>query len=187
MGWIPAADGAHPAPPERTSESGPLGKKEHTVKKLSDRKHPLRLPTEVYAELRLPIFATCRVKPGTRLIVPELAKIALDTLFAQGDRWLITIHAYCLMPDHMHFVCMNQGADDGFQPYLAGFKRDVSRRAHQAAFPVFAWQRSYWDNYPRNDEDVKVKIQYTLDNPVRKGLCGRTEDWPWSAYLSWPG
>jgi len=90
------------------------------------------------------------------------------------------------MPDHLHVVCSVANSQSSFLSFISRFKSEVSRRAHQMGLVEFAWERSYWDRYARDDEDVLAMIQYVLDNPVRERLCGRWEDWPWSEYLGDP-
>jgi len=90
------------------------------------------------------------------------------------------------MPDHLHVVCSVANSQSSFLSFISRFKSEVSRRAHQMGLVEFAWERSYWDRYARDDEDVLAMIQYVLDNPVRERLCERWEDWPWSEYLGDP-
>jgi hypothetical protein len=44
------------------------------------------------------------------------------------------------------------------------------------------WQREYHDHLIRDDEDFDWCIAYTVQNPVKAGLCERWEDWPWSGF-----
>ncbi len=60
------------------------------------------------------------------------------------------------------------------------FKSDVSRHAHYMGGPDFAWQRSGWDRHARYEDDVPSRVRYTLDNPVRWGLCTHWTEWLWS-------
>jgi putative DNA methylase len=42
------------------------------------------------------------------------------------------------------------------------------------------WQREYYDYLVRDEEDFYRYLEYTLQNPVKAGLCERWEDWPWN-------
>jgi len=42
------------------------------------------------------------------------------------------------------------------------------------------WQEKYHDHVLRADERWESGAIYILNNPVRKGLCKRAEDWPYS-------
>jgi putative transposase len=45
------------------------------------------------------------------------------------------------------------------------------------------WQKRYYDFNIRNDSQFVEKLTYIHRNPVKAGLCGRPEDWPWSSFL----
>jgi len=52
------------------------------------------------------------------------------------------------------------------------------------------WQEGFHDHAIRTDEEEAIRvIEYIHDNPVRRGLCRRAEDWPWSTanaqYAGW--
>ncbi len=103
-----------------------------------------------------------------------------------AGQWRMVMHAYCFMPTHLHLVCAVADEGSDFLRFLRRFKGESSRRLHREGFRAFEWQRSYWDRYARAEDDVRARIYYTLANPVRKGLCDKWEDWPWSRYCGWP-
>jgi hypothetical protein len=41
------------------------------------------------------------------------------------------------------------------------------------------WQRDFFDHRLRNHRELDEKTCYVLQNPVRKNLAARVEDWPW--------
>ena len=41
------------------------------------------------------------------------------------------------------------------------------------------WQEESFDRVLRSSESLDEKIAYILNNPVRKGLVSRPEDYPW--------
>lgn len=43
------------------------------------------------------------------------------------------------------------------------------------------WMREYWDRYIRDENHLTGVIQYIHDNPVKAGLCGNAQEWPWSS------
>ena len=44
------------------------------------------------------------------------------------------------------------------------------------------WQKRYYDFNVRRRQFLE-KLWYTHENPVRRGLCAKAEDWPWSSAL----
>ncbi len=153
---------------------------------LADRKHPHRLHEEVYQTHRTPIFVTVPTKDTRPALVPQLAPILKAVLFDKADRFGIALHAYCIMPDHVHIVCSVVSDQGDFEKFITTFKREVSRQAHSQGHADFRWQRSYWDEHARRENDVREMIKYVLANPVRRGLCDNWEEWPWSEFVSWP-
>ena len=43
------------------------------------------------------------------------------------------------------------------------------------------WQESYFDHVLRDDEETNTAVKYVLENPVRKGLVTRFEEYPMPA------
>ena len=65
--------------------------------------------------------------------------------------------------------------DPGFLPRLAD-----SRGDYHLWLPGGGHDRNL-----RSVADVHEKIVYIHNNPVRRGLVSRPEDWPWSSYRAW--
>ncbi|MFO7948507.1 MAG: transposase [Armatimonadota bacterium] len=134
----------------------------------------------------VPIFVTIRAKQARPQMMPQFGDIAETVLREKADDHDIILHAFCIMPDHMHIVCSVD--DDGdFKKYVTILKSEISRRMHTNGFDQFEWQRSYWDRHARREDDLRELIEYVLDNPVRKDLCRKREEWRWSELVSWPG
>jgi REP element-mobilizing transposase RayT len=48
------------------------------------------------------------------------------------------------------------------------------------------WQKSSYDRVIRYNETVEAAVNYVLNNPIRKGIVDRWEDYPFSAIIdSW--
>lgn len=44
------------------------------------------------------------------------------------------------------------------------------------------WQHQFWDRFVRNNQEMRLRLDYMHHNPVRKGLVRRPEDWSWSSH-----
>jgi hypothetical protein len=44
------------------------------------------------------------------------------------------------------------------------------------------WQKRYYDFNVRNEPQFSEKLRYIHQNPVKRGLCARAEDWEWSSF-----
>lgn len=41
------------------------------------------------------------------------------------------------------------------------------------------WQESYFDHVLRDDEETNTALKYVLENPVRKGMVTKFEEYPY--------
>jgi putative transposase len=104
---------------------------------------------------------------------------ALSTIRQCAAAFGFAIHAYCFMPDHVHLVLAgtNEGAD--FQRFMASWKQRTGYEFKQRTMEKL-WQESYFDHVLRDDEQTIVAVKYVLENPVRKGMVRRFDDYPYS-------
>ena len=76
------------------------------------------------------------------------------------------------MPDHLHML-ISIPADTDLSNLIRDFKRITARTAK------VRWQRNFFDHRLRHDESECEKADYILQNPIRAGLIGTDEDWPY--------
>jgi putative transposase len=53
-----------------------------------------------------------------------------------------------------------------------------------AGGPPF-WQARCFDHNVRNHEGFVTQLRYIHRNPVKRGLCAKPQDWPWSSFNAW--
>jgi REP element-mobilizing transposase RayT len=88
------------------------------------------------------------------------------------------------MPDHVHLLLTPLRNPDGW-PYpavdiLQCLKSTTAHRINKLlrrSGPV--WQDESLDHVLRSDESLKEKCEYIRQNPVRRGLVERPEDYRW--------
>ena len=115
-----------------------------------------------------------------------LNKAHQDELREALSHWLVRYHqccpVFCLMPDHAHFVSigLNQHAEQ------LALIREFSREWNKLLHPIQLSKQAY-DNVLREDDRAHDAfpslIHYILQNPVRKGLVTRWQDWPYSGTI----
>ncbi len=94
------------------------------------------------------------------------------------------VHCVVVMPDHVHLI-LTPRAGEGDTPallhnILKGLKGTSARRISELLKrkgPV--WQPESFDHRLRRLESAESKADYVLQNPVRKGLVARAEDYKW--------
>lgn len=97
----------------------------------------------------------------------------------------VTVLAYCLMPNHYHFV-LHQDGDLSisvfiqrlFLTYSQAFNKQQGRRG-----PLF--ESRFRHVHVDRDEYLLHLCRYVHLNPVAAGLVQSPEDWPYSNYLEW--
>jgi len=104
----------------------------------------------------------------------------LDWLLEYALRYHVAIWAYCLMPNHVHFVCV-PGAEGAlarafntlhmrYAQYFNG-KRDL--RGH-------LW-RARFQSCVLDGPSVREEVRFVENNPVRSGFAAHAADYPWSS------
>ncbi len=124
----------------------------------------------------------------------------IESIEAARLRHGFHLWAYVLMPEHVHLLIWPPGESCDLGAILTSIKQPVARRAVrfvQSHAPEFLprmadlqpnrksafrfWQRG--GGFDRNlwsPRYIWETIDYLHANPVRRGLCLRPEEWPWS-------
>lgn len=89
---------------------------------------------------------------------------------------------YCyllmLLPDHLHGLFRFAGSPRPMRSVVSDWKRWTARHLG------ICWQRNFFEHRLRQDESLRDKAAYILENPVRAGLVARTEDRPFVRFGS---
>ncbi len=121
-----------------------------------------------------PFFITVctdRLKNQTSLTDRNNAVAAIAAFENMRCRGLFSPYSILIMPDHVHFIAVFSG-EASMGKVVREWKRWIARETG------VVWQNGYFDYRIRNDKDLDDKMEYIALNPVRKGLCGQAEDWP---------
>ncbi len=87
------------------------------------------------------------------------------------------------MPDHVHIVLGPSPSCDIIS-FVGQYKNLAQRAAWQHGAAGRIWQVSFWDHFLREEESLYEVARYVLDNPVRKGIVKRWQDYPFSGSLA---
>lgn len=165
----------------------------HNVPRPDRKSH--RLSPAVYASVELIFSFTVCARPHSNPFFDEgLAKIVVDSLLWTRKRYGWKLSCYCLMPDHLHFVCrlsretpsqsVNRGVHgnlpEGVLDHLARFKSFTTHEAWNCGIEGRLWQKSSYDRVMDLAWPIEEVILYTLENPQRAGLVKDWREWPYA-------
>ena len=90
------------------------------------------------------------------------------------------IWAYCLMPNHVHFI-MTPSHADGLRATFAEAHRRYSARIHASLkLTGHLWQGRF-SSTAMDERHLIAAARYVAMNPVAAGITRRAADWPWSS------
>jgi putative transposase len=149
---------------------------------LYKRRDTLRLRGFDYTARR--VYFVTIVAAGRRRIFLEqwLARAVVERLLELRGRLGFKLYCYCLMPDHFHALVGTGDSGRSLGEICGAFKSLTTRdywRGHQGRL----WQRQFYDHVVRNEEDFFETLEYIELNPVRKGLVGRPDQWPYTGKI----
>ena len=159
------------------------------------RRH--RLPEAVYAFTGHEFhFTVCARHQNNPFVRPGLAKGVIDSLIWTRNKYEWKLYCYCLMPDHLHFVCrltdrdikiLNVGArgevEEGVLEHLGRFKSYTTNLSWKFGFTGKLWQKSSYDRVLDLEKPFEQIAHYVLENPMRKGLVEKWQDWKYSVIV----
>ena len=106
------------------------------------------------------------------------ARLLIDTLFHyRGGAYLL--HEFVIMPDHFHILLTPRTSLEKAVQFIKG---GFSYRAKkELGSNMEIWQKGFSDHRIRDAGDCLGHVAYIRENPVRKHLCGRAEEYPYSS------
>jgi len=110
------------------------------------------------------------------------ARLLIDTLYHyRGSAYLL--HEFVIMPDHIHVILTPlTSLEKAVQFIKGGFSYQAKK---ELGSNMEVWQKGFSDHRIRDAEDYLRHVSYVRENPVRKHLCERAEEFSFSA--AFPG
>jgi REP element-mobilizing transposase RayT len=96
----------------------------------------------------------------------------------------IHLHAVVIMPDHVHLLFTalrdSEGWTFALPEILRAIKWSSARNINKLTGRTGPeWQDESFDHVLRGDESLRETIEYIRQNPVRKGLVAKPEEYQW--------
>jgi putative transposase len=97
-----------------------------------------------------------------------------------AERYFLDIWAYCLMPNHSHFVCVPK-TGDGLARTFNTLHMKYAQYFHKKKSLNGQLWRGRFLSCPLDEPSVFEEVRFIETNPVRAGLAERAEDYLWSS------
>jgi REP-associated tyrosine transposase len=129
-----------------------------------------------------PLFVTFRTLKSIQF-TPQARTLAREHCIHDHGK-TIRLHVAVIMPDHVHLLFTALRDAEGWTfalPEILRANKGSSARSINKLWgrngPV--WQDESFDHVLRGNESLRETVEYIRQNPVRKGLARRPEDYEW--------
>ena len=136
------------------------------------------------------------VVPGLSYHVTHRGNRRADIFASDDDRVLylglmreyaakaaLGMRAWCLMSNHVHFVVVPEREDSLARGIGLAHRRFAAWQNARHGWLGHLWANRYFST-PLDETHLWRAVRYVERNPVRAGLVGSSEEWPWSSARS---
>ena len=104
----------------------------------------------------------------------------LDWVQEYAPRYTVDIWAYCLMPNHVHFICVPKAEDALARAFNTLHMRYAQYFNGKRGIPGHLW-RARFMSCALDDSSVHEEVRFIENNPVRAGLVDQAGAYVWSS------
>ncbi|HCC57636.1 MAG TPA: hypothetical protein DEQ47_10300 [Solibacterales bacterium] len=109
----------------------------------------------------------------------NIAECLVDTI-QQGGRSSYVLHAWVIMPNHVHLLITPRMDFAKLMQKLKGSSAHQANRLLGRTGAPF-WQKESYDRVVRDLVEFDRIAKYIVENPVKAGLVASPQDYPWSS------
>jgi len=157
----------------------------NTMKKenlFSKRKSP-RLKEFDYSQPYIYFLTICTIEKKNIFQNDDLNREIKHCLLEEKTNSGIRLLCYCLMPNHIHLLAQPKRPRANISKFIAAFKRKTYTISQNYGIEGKIWQSSFYDHIVRKREALSEIMKYILNNPVRKKLVEKWDDFLYSGYV----
>jgi putative transposase len=148
----------------------------------------IRLAAENYIGRRWYFVTVCREKRQRIFRDAAHAEWLTQHLRDAAAKHAFKVHAYCIMPDHLHLLVEGSKDSSNLLAFMAEFKQQTAKEWRKL-YRSTLWQKKFYDHILRRASSPETVAWYIWMNPVRKGLCQEPQQYPHSGSFTvdWKG
>lgn len=106
----------------------------------------------------------------------RMADLFIELLYSHRKQQKYLLHEFVVMPNHFHLLITPVVTLERAMQFIkGGFSFQAKKRL---GITSEIWQTSFYDHRVRDWEEYERFRAYIHDNPVRRGLVEKAEDWP---------
>ncbi|HEY2397042.1 MAG TPA: transposase [Rudaea sp.] len=126
---------------------------------------------------------------SSRLLIERVDPLRKSVRLVK-QRHPFEIVAWVVLPDHLHAIWTLPPGDNDFPTrwalIKAGFSRGIEvgetiRPSRAMKGERGIWQRRFWEHQIRDEEDLRLHVDYVHFNPVKHGHTAHASAWPYSS------
>lgn len=114
-----------------------------------------------------------------RFLEQRLATSFIQSLRDCARREHFLVHAYCVMPDHVHLFLEGESVTCNLARFISKLKQQSGFAFARSAGQQL-WQKSFYDHILRNLASPFSVAWYIWLNPVRKKICAQSAQYPFN-------
>jgi len=137
----------------------------------------IRLPCDRYLGRTWSFITICCADRRKFFTAPKICNWFLNILCGEAAKHAFAVHAYCLMPDHVHVLFAGLEPNSDVLHFVKAVKTKTSA-PFQKKTGKLLWQKKFYDHILRRNDSPDDVAWYIWMNPVRAGLCRRPEEYP---------
>jgi putative transposase len=139
----------------------------------------IRLLATAYIGTKAYFVTLCAADRRKVFTNPGACNSLLHVLREESSVRGFVVPAYCLMPDHLHFLAHGLQATSDLLSFVKSFRIKTSR-AYSRETGRILWQKKFFDHILRSTICLESVAWYIWVNPVRSGLSKSVEEYPFA-------
>jgi REP element-mobilizing transposase RayT len=144
---------------------------------MTEDPHSRNLRLHRLADAPATFFITKSLQPKRPLLNSELRQIIVSALAYALAHERIYLRAFVVMPDHWHALLATREPWT-LPKFMHSFMSHVAAKtAGHLGANGSAWQDSYYETLVKTARQFGFVAHYIEENPVKKGLVERAEEW----------
>ena len=143
----------------------------------------IRLPSSRYSGKQIYFVTLCCEDRRSIFTNESLGHWLVTKLLKSAAEQGFVIHAYCVMPDHVHLLVEGMIDTCDLVRFISLFKQQTAFY-YKKKIGRRLWQSNYYDHILRKPVATDAVAWYIWLNPVRKGLCSAPQDYSLSGSLT---